>query len=96
MGIAAGVGKSYFSSGSRCQNTNLEGIDKLTRRRGLALTDRGINALYVDARSHWALILTSKDAGHSHIPITELVNLSIPSLSLYYAGVQKDESECVV
>ena len=54
------------------------GIDKLTCRRVLALPDRGLNVLYVDARAHSACVLTSKDAGHSHIPNTELVNLSIP------------------
>ncbi len=50
----------------------------LTCRRGLALPERGFSALYVDARAHSARVLTSKDTGHSHIPITELVNLSIP------------------
>ena len=55
------------------------GIDKLTCRRGLALPDMRLNGQYVDARAHSARVLTSKDAGHSHIPITELVNLSIPS-----------------
>ena len=38
------------------------GIDKLTYRRGLALPDRGLNALYVDASAHSECVLTSKDA----------------------------------
>ncbi len=37
-------------------------IDKLTCRRGLALPNRGLNALYVDMSAHLERILTSKDA----------------------------------
>ncbi|MCH8160064.1 MAG: hypothetical protein IIA08_09335, partial [Proteobacteria bacterium] len=39
-----------------------EGIDKLTYRRGLALPDRGLSALYVDVSAHSERVLTSKDA----------------------------------
>ena len=38
------------------------GIDKLTCKRGLALPDRGLNALYVDASAHSERVLRSKDA----------------------------------
>ncbi len=40
----------------------ISGIDKLTYRRGLALPDRGLNALYVDAGAHSEGVLRSKDA----------------------------------
>ena len=38
------------------------GIDKLTRRRGLALPDGDCSAPYVDAGAHAEGVLTSKDA----------------------------------
>ena len=38
------------------------GIDKLTCSRGLAVPERGVNALNVDARTHSAGVLKSKDA----------------------------------
>ncbi len=68
------------------------GIDKLTCRRGLALRDRVHNAVYFDASAHSERVLRSKDAWHSHIPITELVNLSIPisELSHEYQVVVPD------
>ena len=54
------------------------GIDKLTYRHGLALQDRGINVQYIDASAHYEVIIKSKHARKSHIPVTELVNLSVP------------------
>ena len=56
-----------------------QGIDKLTYRHGLALQVRGLNAQYIDASAHCEVIFKSKHARKSHIPVTELVNLSIPS-----------------
>ena len=44
-----------------------EGTDKLTRRPGLALLDRDLSALYVDASAHSERVLRSKDARRSHI-----------------------------
>ena len=38
----------------------LDGIDKLTCRRGLALPDRGLNALYVGASAHSERVLRSE------------------------------------
>ena len=38
------------------------GIDKLNCRRGLALPDRGIDALCVNASAHSERVLRSKDA----------------------------------
>ena len=55
-----------------------EGIDKLTCRRGLALPDRGLSAPHVVANAHSECVFRSNCAKYSHIPITELVNLSIP------------------
>ena len=43
------------------------GTDKLTRRPGLALLDRDLSALYVDASAHSERVLRSKDARRSHI-----------------------------
>ena len=45
----------------------LKGTDKLTRRPGLALLDRDLSALYVDASAHSERVLRSKDARRSHI-----------------------------
>ncbi len=59
-----------------------EGIDKLACRRGLAPPDRGLYVLYWDTSAHSERILKSKHAWYSHILITELVNLSIPSNSM--------------
>ena len=39
-----------------------DGIDKLTSGRGLALPDRGLNALYVDVNAHSECVSMSKDA----------------------------------
>ena len=47
--------------------TDSEGTDKLTRRPGLALLDRDLSALYVDASAHSERVLRSKDARRSHI-----------------------------
>ena len=44
-----------------------DGTDKLTRRPGLALLDRDLSALYVDASAHSERVLRSKDALRSHI-----------------------------
>ena len=55
-----------------------QGTDKLTRRRGLALLDRDIMALYVDSSAHSERVLRSKDARYSHLPVAEFVNLSVP------------------
>jgi hypothetical protein len=60
------------------RNNDIWGIDKLTYRHGLALPDRGLNAQYIDASAHCEVIFKSKHARKSHIPVTELVNLSIP------------------
>ena len=46
---------------------SLKGTDKLTRRPGLALLDRDLSALYVDASAHSERVLRSKDARRSHI-----------------------------
>ena len=54
------------------------GIDKLTCRPGLALPDRDPSALYVVASAHSQCVFRSNRARYSHIPIAELVNLSIP------------------
>ncbi len=54
------------------------GTDKLTRRCGPALLDGDLCALYVDANAHSERVLRSKDALHSHFPVAELVNLSVP------------------
>ena len=43
------------------------GTDKLTRRPGLALLDRDLSPLYVDASAHSERVLRSKDARRSHI-----------------------------
>jgi len=55
-----------------------DGIDKLTCGRGLALPDRGLSAPHVVANAHSECVFRSNCAKYSHIPITELVNLSIP------------------
>ena len=47
--------------------TLIEGTDKLTRRPGLALLDRDLSALYVDASAHSERVLRSKDARRSHV-----------------------------
>ncbi len=64
----------------------LLGIDKLTYRHGLALQDRGLNAQYIDASAHCEVIFKSKHARKSHIPVTEIVNLSIPVIELKHVG----------
>ena len=60
----------------------LNGIDKLTYRHGLALQDRGLNAQYIDASAHCEVIFKSKHARKSHIPVTVIVNLSIPEYGI--------------
>jgi len=64
---------------------SFDGIDKSTYRHGLALQDRGLNAQYIDASAHCEVIFKSKHARKFHIPVTELVNLSIPSQPLKHA-----------
>ena len=59
-------------------NRHCAGIDKLTYRHGLALQDRGLNAQYIDASSHFEVSFKSKHARKTQILVTELVNLSIP------------------
>ena len=63
-------------------SSRLFGIDKLTCKRGLALPNRGLNAQYIDASAHRKVIFKSKRARKSHIPATEIVNLSIPNQSI--------------
>jgi hypothetical protein len=60
------------------------GTDKLTRRRGLALLDRDIMALYVDSSAHSERVLRSKDARYPHLPVAEFVNLSVPVGGLHH------------
>jgi len=67
------------------------GIDKLTYRHGLALQDRGLNAQYIDASAHCEVTFKSKHARKSHIPVTELVNLSIPDAQLNHAKVPQSD-----
>ncbi len=52
----------FLPTAAKVQTIPLPGIDKLTRRRGLALPDRGINALYVNASAHSERVSRSKDA----------------------------------
>ena len=65
-----------------------KGIDKLTSRHGLALQDRGLNAQYIDASAHCEVSFKSKHARKTHIPVTELVNLSVR----VPRGTEKDRS----
>ena len=59
------------------------GIDKLTYRHGLALQDRGLNAQYIDANAYFEVIFKSKHGRNSHIPVTKIVNLSIPPSAFF-------------
>ena len=52
---------AFFADKSLTYDTTQDGIDKLSCRRGLALPDRGINALYVNASAHSERVLRSKD-----------------------------------
>ena len=73
------VGKANLANRMIDPGNPLEGIDKLTCRRGLALPDRGLDVLYSGASAHSECVLTANYAGYFHVPIAELVYLSIPS-----------------
>ena len=45
------------------------GVDKLTCRRGQALPNKGLIALYVVARARSECVFGSNCTGYSHIPI---------------------------
>ena len=58
---------SQFCDRYRHWHSLQKGTDKLTRRPGLALLDRDLSPLYVDASAHSERVLRSKDARRSHI-----------------------------
>ena len=54
--------KKFRTSITKKLDEASNGIDKLTRRRGLALPDGDCSALYVDANAHSERVLRPKDA----------------------------------
>jgi hypothetical protein len=72
------------------------GIDKLTRRRGLALLDEDLSVQHVDTSAHAERILTSEETRRFNVPVADFVNLSVPTATITQHNSVRSEYDYVI